>query len=138
MQSNHTPYNRKHTRQQGLAAVEFALLLPMFLAVTLGLMDLGRAYFQNHVVLDAARAAARVGSLPTTSQSDVVAAATEILSGAGVVGWVLDAAKAGLEGQPGETTTITVKAPFDAVSGTFIPGWGGRIWLEQTVKARHE
>lgn len=138
MQSTKPAKRIQDRRQRGQSAVEFAMLLPVFLATTLGLIDVGRAYFQNHVVLDAARAAARVGSLPTTSQSDVIGAASEILTGAGVEGWDVQAVKAGTDGQPGDTTMITVKAPFDTVSGTFIPVWSGRIWLEQTVKARHE
>lgn len=41
-------------RQRGQASMEFALLIPVLLALLLGLVDLGRAYFVHVAVTDAA------------------------------------------------------------------------------------
>jgi len=51
----------RHSRGQGL--VEFALVLPVFLLILFGVMDMGRYVFLNSVLSQAAREAARVGAV---------------------------------------------------------------------------
>ncbi len=46
-------------RERGEGLVEFALILPIFLLVTIGLMDLGQAMFQQNTLAFAAREATR-------------------------------------------------------------------------------
>ena len=50
-----------HSLGQGL--VEFALVLPVFLLILFGLIDMGRYVFLNSVLSQAAREAARVGAV---------------------------------------------------------------------------
>jgi Flp pilus assembly protein TadG len=56
-------------RQRGATAVEFALILPMLLAMLLGVADFGVAYGQNISLQAAAREGAREG----VTQGDVIA-----------------------------------------------------------------
>jgi Flp pilus assembly protein TadG len=53
-----TPFRRRDGRGQSL--VEFALILPVFILVLIGLFDMGRAIYAYNTVSNAARAAARV------------------------------------------------------------------------------
>lgn len=53
--------NRKNRR--GVAAVEFALTLPVFMLVLAGVIELSAFISQFHIVQRAARDAARVGSI---------------------------------------------------------------------------
>jgi len=53
-----TPFRRRDRRGQSL--VEFALILPVFILVLIGLFDMGRAIYAYNTVSNAARAAARV------------------------------------------------------------------------------
>ena len=55
------PAARRHRRGQGL--VEFALVLPVFLFIVLGLIDMGRYVYLNSTLSQAAREAARVASV---------------------------------------------------------------------------
>jgi TadE-like protein len=50
-------------RSTGQALVEFALVIPVFLLVLFGLIDMGRYVFLNSAVSQAAREAARVASV---------------------------------------------------------------------------
>jgi Flp pilus assembly protein TadG len=63
-----TILRRRRSRGQSLA--EFALVLPMFLLLIFAIVDLGRYVYSNNALSNAAREAARVGSVtsrPTCS-----------------------------------------------------------------------
>jgi Flp pilus assembly protein TadG len=73
------PRKRLRTNDRGVAAVEFALVLPILLTVTLGAIDWGYYFFIDQMVTNAAREAARAGSLldPAKKTSGDVEAAAE-------------------------------------------------------------
>lgn len=50
---------RMRKAPEGAAAVEFAVILPIFLLLMLGIIDFGNLFYQMHAVNEAARAAAR-------------------------------------------------------------------------------
>jgi len=59
-------------RTRGQALVEFALVVPMFLLLIFGIIDVGRYVYANNSLNQAAREAARVGAVisrPTCSAS---------------------------------------------------------------------
>jgi len=58
---------RIRTNEQGAAAVEFALILPLFLVLILGLIDFGRLFFCEVSLNSSAREAARAVALRVTS-----------------------------------------------------------------------
>jgi Flp pilus assembly protein TadG len=49
--------------QRGAAAVEFALVLPLFMALLMGTIDYGYFFFSDQIVTNAAREGARAGTL---------------------------------------------------------------------------
>src|SRR4029079_1583330 len=55
-----TRSGQQRSRGQGL--VEFALVLPVFMVILIGMVDLGRAIWANNSVANAAREAARFAS----------------------------------------------------------------------------
>ncbi|HZK13246.1 MAG TPA: TadE family protein, partial [Desulfobaccales bacterium] len=50
---------RRSRGQEGAAAVEFAIILPILLVLTLGALDLGHMYFVDHLITNASREGAR-------------------------------------------------------------------------------
>ncbi len=64
----------RHKRGQSL--VEFALLLPLFVLLIIGIFDLGRVFFSYIAITNAAREGARVITFwpGDTTEADVVAA----------------------------------------------------------------
>jgi hypothetical protein len=50
---------RRHDKSRGQTLVEFALILPIFLLVLMGILDLGRAVYYSSTLSNAAREAAR-------------------------------------------------------------------------------
>lgn len=62
--------------------MEFALIIPIFLLVVVGLFDVGRAVYGYNTVANAARAAARV-AIVNQNAADIEARAREMAVGLG-------------------------------------------------------
>lgn len=66
---------RRHESRSGQSLTEFALILPVFLLVLIGLLDIGRAIYAYNTVANAARTAARVAIVdqdPVTVEKSAV------------------------------------------------------------------
>jgi hypothetical protein len=70
----------KHEKSRGQALVEFALILPLFVLVLLGLFDAGRAVYAFNTVSNVARAAARQAIVDQTP-ANVRTAGRDVASG---------------------------------------------------------
>jgi Flp pilus assembly protein TadG len=78
---------RRLRGERGVAAVEFALVLPMFLTLTLGMIDYGYYLYLDMCCVNAAREASRRGVVASTTalaQTDAVAAGNVFLKAAGL------------------------------------------------------
>jgi Flp pilus assembly protein TadG len=60
-----------HRSSRGQGLVEFGLVLPIFLAILIGMVDVGRAVWANNAVANAAREAARFASVHGGSCEDL-------------------------------------------------------------------
>ena len=73
-------------RRRGAALVEMALVLPVFVAVTLGIIEFGRAMMVSQLVTNAAREGARLGSFDGTTNAEVEEEIRSFLQGSANVG----------------------------------------------------
>jgi Flp pilus assembly protein TadG len=100
--------------QRGAAAVEFALVLPLLLVVTLALVQVGLLVRDRLLVEAAARAGARtaaVDSDPAAIEAAVARSAPDLDAGALTV----SVARAGTQGDPVAVTvgyTSAIQVPF--------------------------
>lgn len=62
---------RGDSRSRGQGLVEFALVLPVFMVILIGMVDLGRAIWANNSAANAAREAARFASVHGGSCEDL-------------------------------------------------------------------
>lgn len=62
--------SRRRRRERGAAAVEFAIVLPLLVAILCGTIDWGYYFFTREVVINAARHGARSGTLPAAGGGD--------------------------------------------------------------------
>jgi len=86
-------HRRRHRRGQAL--VEFALVIPIFVLLIFGLVDLGRAVFISNSLSEAARDGARYGSVQARAFDDTTRGE--------VADWVEDR----LSAVPSPTVTVT-------------------------------
>jgi len=69
---------RTRKGDRGAAAVEFAIVLPLFLVLVLGTIDFGYFFFVTEVMTNAAREGARAGSVADASVRDPYADASKV------------------------------------------------------------
>lgn len=72
------------TRRRGAAMLEFAIVLPLFLLLLLGIIEMGRVIMLHQVATNAAREGARRAVVPGATQATVTAAVNEYLNNAGI------------------------------------------------------
>jgi len=74
-------------RQKGIAAVEYALVLPFLTLLLFGIIDFGTALYNREVLTNASREGARAGiilSVPRPSEADVNNVVQAYLTSAGM------------------------------------------------------
>ena len=112
--------------RQGAAAVEFALVAPLFFAMIIGMIEAGRAIMVQQIITNASREGAREAVLYMESRSETGAAADgeakalEYLGNAEISG---GSANAVIEtDENGDRKVIvTVQVPYSSVS--WVPTW---------------
>src|SRR4051812_36652218 len=62
----HRPRPHRSRRERGAAAVEMALVLPLLLLIVGGIIDFGRFFYTQNIVVNAAREGARSRALGYT------------------------------------------------------------------------
>jgi Flp pilus assembly protein TadG len=115
---------KKSTAQDGLVTVELAVLLPLLLFLTFGVIEYGWVFLKAHQITNAARHGARLAVLPDTTDADVQSAVADIMSSAGMdsSGYTLTMSPDSVFGlAQGETVTVSVSVQYDNIKLTGIP-----------------
>ena len=108
---------RNAHKRSGAAAVEMAMVLPVFVLILLGVIEFARFGMAVQILTTAAREGCRTASLPNTSQSDVKDRITEVLTGSGIPqptttlvpsDWTTVA--------QGESISLTLSVPYEDIS----------------------
>lgn len=125
---------RTNRDRRGAALVEMALVLPIFMAVVLGIVEFGRAMMVGQMVTNAAREATRLAIIDGSTNSAVETWVDDFLSdavgvsAADVTTTITVVAAPGNDdplnevgnAQARDLVTVKVSVPFDKVS--YVPG----------------
>jgi Flp pilus assembly protein TadG len=71
-------------KRQGAAAVEFAVIAPVFLLVILGMMEIGRVIMVRQIMVNASREGARLAVVDGSTSSSVSSTVQTYLRSAGI------------------------------------------------------
>jgi hypothetical protein len=128
--------------RQGAAAVEFAIVAPLFFLMVFGMIEFGRAVMVQQVLTNASREGARVAVLDsqTPTASQVVSTVTTYLQNTGISGATvtINPAEPTTAGY-GAPVTVTVEIPFGNVSWLPSPWFlGTNIHLKASTVMRRE
>jgi Flp pilus assembly protein TadG len=96
------------TRERGTALIEFALILPLLLLLTVAAVDLGRAFYVKNMVEQSAREGARLRVVTSSADSSLVRSRVQtVLQPAGVS--LTGLSIAGPDASRAVTVTVTVQ-----------------------------
>ncbi len=119
---------KKDKNQNGAAAVELALLLPVLIAIIFGISQFGIAFNNWIIITNAAREGARLASVGLFTEEKVKAYAPE--------GFIISATKSGVTGK-GNPVTVEVVGKAIDLNIPFVHDWGD-ISLKGTATMRLE
>ncbi len=107
--------------RKGAAVVEFALILPVFGILMLGMLEVGRAVQVQQTITNAAREGARLAVVKDTTSTEVTAAVKSYLTNAGLSANAVSATTVTIVTTPGTDTdpgraTVTVSVPQASVA----------------------
>jgi Flp pilus assembly protein TadG len=127
-------------RESGASLVEFALVLPLLLALLFGLIEMSWAFAQvndlRYGTREGARAAAvDIGDVATVGQA--VCDRMDIVAPTQNVSVTLTPANVAVEGSVGALAQITVTADLQTITGFYDPLLGSKT-LSSTVEFRLE
>ncbi|MBI5505268.1 MAG: pilus assembly protein [Deltaproteobacteria bacterium] len=108
--------SRRGRGERGMAAVEFALMMPVFLMMLAGIADFGRAFTIRQTLASAAHEAVRVGSVrgcPRPTADAIAYRATQTLADSGLdpANAVVQVTRTGDEA--GDLLTVKVEYPTE-------------------------
>jgi Flp pilus assembly protein TadG len=127
-------------KRLGAAAVEFAIVAPLFFLLVFGMVEFGRMVMIQQVITNASREGARKAVLDGASSSNVKSAVVTYMANGGVT-----IATSNVTINPtdpttaaaGSPVTVTVSVPFNQVSWLPSPMFlGGRQMTASTVMRR--
>ena len=120
---------------RGQSLVEFALVLPMFLLLLIGVTEFGRAWMTRNILTGASREAVRIAAVQGNTVS-ALSRANDILASAGITGASVSIAD---DGAAYGTCSVTVSYAFPVSIAGFLPGLGGtNFTLSSSTSMRKE
>ncbi|TWU34366.1 TadE/TadG family type IV pilus assembly protein [Novipirellula artificiosorum] len=107
---------------RGTSAVEFALIAPLMIAFTFGIVEIGRLSLVKQSATHATREGARVAIRPTATGGDVIEAVQKELAILAIDGAAIEVEPALVEeAAPGSLITVRVRIGIASVS--WVPGF---------------
>ncbi len=132
-------FKRRFNNRRGIAAIEFAIILPFLLAFLGGVIDFGVAFFVSHTVQNAAREGARYGVAQrglSNNDSGVIARVNDRLPAMNLfqdfsISQTITAC-------PDSEVSVTIQGTSPYFFLPIIPGFGDAVNITRTVKMRYE
>ena len=113
--------NRRRSQdRKGAAVVEFALIAPLMILLTMGMMEIGRMVMVKQLLINSSREGARMAVLPGSTATEVKSQITVELEQASVSGANIVITPADLSNAPAGTS-VTVEVSIEAAAISWIP-----------------
>jgi Flp pilus assembly protein TadG len=124
----------KHARRKnlGAAAVEFAVVSPLLVMLTFGMIEVSRLVMVKQLLINASREGARLAVLPTANEQQVLSQVQGELTAAFINGATVSLSPQALSSAPAGTP-ITVSIQVNATSVSWLPK--PMFVISQTISA---
>lgn len=107
---------KSQSKRRGVAAVEFALVVPLFVLLVFGMIEVGRVVMVHQVLTNAAREGARAAILEGSTTSRVETVIGNYLTGASISGGTVTVSPSPSTADARDPITVTVSVPVINVS----------------------
>ncbi len=113
---------RSHAEKRlGAAAVEFAVIAPVMMLFTFGLVEIGRLMLVKQTAIHATREGVRVAIRPMADNADILQRVNEELALLGINGATIELEPSSVElAEPGSAVTVRVRINLNSISA--VPG----------------
>lgn len=125
-------------QRRGAAAVEFAVVAPVFILLVLGMLEYGRMIMVQQVITNASREGARRAILDGATVDNVTTAISSYLSGGTVNGATLTITPDPATTPAGTGITVKVRVDYSKVQWLPFSMFLGTATLEATTTMRKE
>lgn len=133
------PCRSGRRNRRATAAVEFAVVAPVFLLLVFGMIEYGRMVMVQQVITNASREGARVAVLDGSTTASVTSAVTSYLTAGSITGASVTVnPDPPSNAQYGDPVTVTVSIPFSQVSWLPSPMYLGGTTLTSATVMRRE
>ncbi len=117
LQSLHKKRNRTHPNRMGAAMIEFALVAPLMILFTLGIIEMGRMTMVKQVLTNISREGARMASLPEATSTDVQSTVQQLLVGSNINGATITLNPSSISTAPsGSLVTVSITVEAESIS----------------------
>jgi Flp pilus assembly protein TadG len=132
--------NAKHKGfRAGAALIEFAIVAPLMILFSLGLIEMGRMTMVKQLLTNVSREGARLATLPTASSTEVQSQIQTQLNGSKIYGATVEISPSQLsEANAGTLVTVTVSVTSEQVSWLQTPLFMGGKNISATTVMRRE
>ena len=131
--------HRTRQRRRGAAATEFAIVLPIFFLLIVGILEFGRMIMVQQVLTNAAREGARLACIDGSTESGVQTAVSAFLANASVTGVTVTCSPSNLSSAAvGSQITVETSVPFKDVSWVSSPWLATDVTLTASCMMRRE
>jgi Flp pilus assembly protein TadG len=128
-------------REDGVVAVEFAIVLPVLLLILFGIIEFGFVLFEKQVITNASREGARAGivqAAPKPSETKIKDVVKAYLKGAGLAEASATINVTGQELAHPNDLTVTVQYPYTFLVLSRLTGGSPSLTLSATTIMKHE
>jgi len=125
-------------QRRGASAVEFAIVAPLFFLLIIGIVEFGRALMVQQILTNASRVGAREAITLSTTQSEVVSAATNYASSTSVPGVNVGVSPSPSTAVAGDMVSVTVSIPYSDITWIPAPWFLSSTTLTATSAMRKE
>ncbi len=125
--------------RRGAAAVEFAVVLPVFITLVFGMIEYGRMVMVQQVITNAAREGCRKAIMDGATSQEVQDIVNNYLESAGITSATITITPSEpSEAGAGEPVTVSVSVPYDQVSWLPAPMYLSGTEMSATCVMRRE
>jgi Flp pilus assembly protein TadG len=124
--------------RRGVAAVEFAIVAPLFFMLIFGFIELGRAMMVQQVLTNASRVGARSAALMNSVEQDVIDSVDGYTTNMSVPGTLVQISPSPASAVAGDQISVTVSVPYQNVTWLPAPWFLGDTTLSASSVMRKE